>query len=113
MKIPMIAELTLCLPLTMVAMSASADINQDCILEGTVDKKRAEQLGQNVYVAFHSASATTAGTICHLPPGRKLAFKEPKNAMIENVPDGSEVTYHYIQRGKQQPQWRLISVNMK
>ena len=50
---------TLALPLLLgsIAGSAHAEITQDCILEGNVDKRKAAQLGQDVYVKFRSAEA--------------------------------------------------------
>ena len=51
---------TLALPLLLgsIAGSAHAEITQDCILEGNVDKRKAAQLGQDVYVKFRSAEAS-------------------------------------------------------
>jgi hypothetical protein len=92
---------------------AHADPSQNCIVEGTVKNKTAEQHGTNVYVAFHSASDGAGRNSCNMTKGSKLAFKEPKNAMIENVPAGSEVRYHYTQEGEQAPQWQLMNVSFQ
>ena len=47
------AAIVLALPL--LAGSAMAEVTQDCIVEGTVDKDRAEKMGKPVYVEFHTA----------------------------------------------------------
>ena len=94
-------------------MTASvAQAQQDCILEGTVDKNKAEQAGKNVYVAFHSASSAGEAGSCRLNRRSKLEFKEPKNAMIENAPHGAKVKYRYTEDEGEAAQWRLISVGM-
>ncbi|MDP4652400.1 MAG: hypothetical protein NWR12_13500 [Haliea sp.] len=90
-----------------------AEVTQDCILEGTVDKKKAEQMGQDVYVAFHSTKRAEAGSECQLERRSRIQFKEPKNAMIENAPDGSQVKYRYTERDDNQVgEWQLMGISM-
>jgi len=98
--------------LPMLAMAAQAEVTQDCILEGTVDKRKAEQMGQDVYVKFHSAARAERGSECNLQRRNRVQFKEPKNAMIENAPDGSKVRYRYTEKDNQQGEWQLIGVSM-
>ncbi|HKK22064.1 MAG TPA: hypothetical protein VJ947_00135, partial [Pseudohaliea sp.] len=43
--------------LPLVAGSVQAEITQDCILEGNVDKRKAAQHGRDVYVTFRRAEA--------------------------------------------------------
>lgn len=98
--------------LPLMAVTAQAEVTQDCILEGTVDKRKAEQMGRDVYVEFHSASRAERGSECNLQRRNRVQFKEPKNAMIENAPDGSKVRYRYTEQDDQQGEWRLIGVAM-
>jgi len=97
--------------LSCCAAGASAEVTQDCILEGTVDKQKAASTGRDVYVAFHSASDGREAD-CRLNRRHKVEFKEPKNAMIENVPDGSKVRYRYREEDNNSGEWQLIDVSM-
>lgn len=98
----------------MIALSAQAEMSQDCILKGEVDKRKAAALNQNVYVHFYEATDASSDPGCNLRKGKRLQFKEPKNAMIEHVPDGAEVTYHYTEYDQsEQAEWRLLSVTMR
>lgn len=91
---------------------AWAETTQDCILEGTVDKKRAAQTGRDVYVTFHSASRAEKNSECKLNRRNRVEFKEPKNAMIENAPDGATVKYRYTEKDNQDGEWQLMGVSM-
>lgn len=101
----------LILPLT--ASLAYADSSQNCIIEGEVKNKTSVSHGTNVYVAFHTASDGAGRNSCNMTKGTKVSFKEPKNAMIENVPAGSTVRYHYTQEGEQAPEWQLMNVTFQ
>ena len=92
---------------------AHADSNQDCIIEGTVKNRTAEQHGTNVYVAFHSASDGAGRNSCNMAARGKVAFREPKNAMIENVPAGSKVRYRYTKEGEHAAQWQLMNISVE
>lgn len=98
--------------LPLLAAGTSAEVTQDCILEGTVDKKKAEQMGRDVYVAFHSASRAEKDSECKLNRRNRVEFKEPKNAMIENAPDGATVKYRYTEKDNQDGEWQLMGVSM-
>ena len=98
--------------LPLLAVGTYAETTQDCILEGTIDKSKAEKAGKNVYVEFHSASKAEPDTSCNLNRRNKLEFKEPKNAMIENAPDGAQVKYRYTEEDNKDPQWQLIGISM-
>ncbi len=110
MKIMTRALILATLPL--ITTGAWAEVTQDCILEGTVDKKKAEQMGRDVYVAFHSASRAEKGSECKLNRRNRVEFKEPKNAMIENAPDGARVKYRYTEEDNQDGEWQLMGVSM-
>ncbi len=97
--------------LLLVAGQALAGDTQDCIVEGTVKSKADVERGTNVYIAFHAAEDASGPDSCTLNKRSKMAFKEPKNAMIENVPAGSKVRYHYKQQGSSDAQWQLMDVS--
>jgi len=93
-------------------MGAQAEVTLDCLVEGKVQQKAEQERGTNVYVAFHSVKKSNEDVSCGLEQRKKVAFKEPKNAMIENAPIGSTVTYRYIENDNQDGEWSLISVGM-
>lgn len=95
------------------ACGAWAEVTQDCIVEGTVDKQKAEQSGRDVYVAFHSADRADRNSRCDIGRRNRVEFKEPKNSMIENAPHGSTVRYRYTEEDNQQGEWRLLDVSMQ
>lgn len=98
--------------LPLFAGGALAEVTQDCILEGTVDKQKAETSGRDVYVAFHSANRASKGSKCNINRrGNRVEFKEPKNSMIENAPDGSKVKYRYTEEDNK-GEWRLLDISM-
>ena len=103
---------TLALPLALgaIATGAQAEITQDCILEGNVDKRKAAQLGQDVYVKFRSAEAGEAAP-CDMSRSnrsRRVQFKAPSTDDITDAPHGAAVKYRYIERDNQRGQWQLI-----
>ncbi len=98
--------------LTLGAAGASAEVTRDCILEGTVDKQKAKAAGKDVYVAFHSATSGKQAD-CNMNRRNRLEFKEPKNAMIENVPHGSTVKYRYTEEDNQKGEWQLMDISMQ
>ncbi|MDA8962462.1 hypothetical protein N9H37_03810 [Congregibacter sp.] len=94
-------------------LQASAEITQDCILEGTVDMRKAEELGQPVYVNFRNARrGTEAG--CNLNrrsknKSRRVQFiSSPDTGNVENAVHGSKVRYRYIERDNQSGDWELL-----
>jgi hypothetical protein len=101
------------LALTLAAISANAEITQDCIIEGTVDMRRAEQLGQPYYVSFSNASHGSEAR-CMMnrrTKSRRVQFVDtPRMDGIENAVDGSKVRYRYIERNGQPGHWELIEV---
>ncbi len=110
MKTVMKALILTTLPL--FAAGTWAEVTQDCILEGTVDKKKAERMGRDVYIAFHSASRAEEGSECKLNRRNRVEFKEPKNARIESAPDGAKVKYRYTEKENQEGEWELMGVSM-
>lgn len=95
----------------LLAGQVLASDGQDCIIEGTVKSRSDVANGTNVYIAFYSAEDAAGPDSCKLNRRGKLAFKEPKNAMIENVPAGSKVRYHYKQQGSDNAEWQLMDVS--
>ena len=105
------AAIVLALPL--LAGSAMAEVTQDCIVEGTVDKDRAEKMGKPVYVEFHSAKRGEEAR-CNMTRGstsRRVQFKAPGSDGIENAPHGSEVKYRYTEEDNQYGKWELLEVS--
>ncbi|MFT4729769.1 MAG: hypothetical protein ACI9UN_004290 [Granulosicoccus sp.] len=100
-----------CFGLAIAAAGVQAGSDQDCIVEGTVKNKDAVKNGTSVYIAFHSATDAAGPDSCSLEKRRKVSFKEPKNAMIENVPAGSVVKYHYTEDSAGESQWQLVNVS--
>ncbi|MFT4767888.1 MAG: hypothetical protein ACI8RN_001018 [Glaciecola sp.] len=101
------------LGLSILPLQASAEITQDCILEGTVDMRKAEELGQSVYVNFSNARrGTEAG--CHLnrrSKSRRVQYiSSPDTSNVENAAHGSKVRYRYIERDNQSGNWELLKV---
>ena len=105
-----LGALTLPLFLGGVVDSTQAEITQDCILEGNVDKRKAAQLGQDVYVKFRRAEAGEEGP-CDMNRSnrsRRVQFKAPSTNDITEAPHGAAVKYRYIERDDQRGQWQLI-----
>ena len=99
-----------------LAAPASAEITQDCILEGTVDMRTAEKLGQPVYVKFRSARrGSEAG--CDMnrrSNSRRVQFiSTPATDSLQNVnaSHGDTVMYRYIERDNQRGRWELVDIN--
>ena len=93
---------------------ANAEITQDCILEGTVDKRKAEELGQSVYVNFRNArrGSDASCTMNRRSKSRRVKFiSTPDTSEIEDVNHGSTVRYRYIERDNQRGSWELIDVS--
>ncbi|QIB64821.1 hypothetical protein [Kineobactrum salinum] len=108
-----ISRALILLAIPLFTSGAWAETTQDCILEGTVDKKKAVQTGRDVYVTFHSASRAEKNSECTLNRRNRVEFKEPKNAMIENAPDGAKVKYRYTKEENQDGEWQLMDMSMQ
>ena len=99
--------------LPLLSAGAWAEVTQDCIVEGTVNKEKAREAGKDVYVRFHSASRASEESSCRLNRrGNRVVFKEPRNALIENAPDGATVQYRYTELNHQQGEWILLNVSL-
>jgi hypothetical protein len=101
------------LALALTGMQANAEITEDCILEGTVDMRKAEELGQSVYVNFRNARrGSEAGcSLNRRSKSRRVQFiRSPDASDIENANHGSKVRYRYIERDNQTGNWELIEV---
>ena len=101
------------LALPLMASSAMAEITQDCIVEGTVDKDRAARMGAPVYVEFHSAKSGEEAR-CHMNKrsnSRRVQFKAPSTDGIEDAPDGSKVKYRYTEDDDAKGKWELLEVS--
>jgi hypothetical protein len=100
----------------LLAPAASAEITEDCILEGTVDMRRAEQLGQPVYVKFRSARrGSEAGcSMSRRSDSRRVQFiSAPDTRELTNVDveHGDRVRYRYIERDHQHGSWELVTAS--
>jgi hypothetical protein len=94
--------------------AAQAEITEDCILEGTVDMRKAEALGQSVYVNFRNARrGSEAGcSMSRRSKSRRVQFiSGPDTRQVENVSHGSTVRYRYIERDNGRGSWELIDVS--
>ena len=104
---------TLALALTLFAGVTQAQVTQDCILEGTVDMRKAEHLGQPVYVRFEDIRAGSEGT-CSMDRrsrSRRVQFVSSTELRpAENVEHGSRVHYRYVERDGEPGNWELIKV---
>jgi hypothetical protein len=101
------------LALPLMAGNAMAEITQDCIVEGTVDKERAAKMGKPVYVEFHSAKNGEEAR-CSMNKrsnSRRVQFKAPGTDGIEDAPDGSKVKYRYTEDGNADGKWELLEVS--
>jgi hypothetical protein len=103
------------LGLSILPLQASAEITQDCILEGTVDMRKAEELGQPVYVNFRNARrGTEAGcSLNRRSKSRRVQFisSPDTSSDVEEAAHGSKVRYRYIERDNQSGNWELLEVN--
>lgn len=93
---------------------AQAEITQDCILEGTVDLRKAEELGQPVYVKFRNARrGSEAG--CNMnrrSKSRRVQFiSSPDTSSMQGAEHGSKVRYRYIERDGQHGSWELLETS--
>jgi len=100
--------------LSMLPLQASAEITQDCILEGTVDMRKAEELGQSVYVNFRNArrGAEAGCSLNRRSKSRRVQYiSSPDTSNVENAAHGSKVRYRYIERDNQSGNWELLEVS--
>lgn len=99
------------LALILLPAGAQAEITQDCIFEGTVDKHKAEQLGQATYVKFRNARRGSEAN-CSMnrrSKSRRVTFvSTPKLDGIDEAGHGAKVRYRYIERDNQQGTWELL-----
>lgn len=101
------------LALSITALTASAEITQDCILEGTVDMRTAEKLGQPVYVKFRNARSGPEAN-CSMnrrSKSRRVQFvSSPDVSRVEDAAHGDKVRYRYLERNGQGT-WHLVDTN--
>ena len=101
------------LTMTLVAAPASAEITQDCILEGTVDMRKAQKLGQPLYVNFKRAHRGSEADCSMSRRGnsRRVQFiTAPDMDKLQDVDvgHGDTVQYRYIERDNQPGTWELV-----
>ena len=75
--------------------------------------RKAEQLGQPVYVRFEDArrGSEAACSLDRRSKSRRVKFvTTPDMTEIERVSHGSRVSYRYIERDGQPGTWELIDV---
>lgn len=100
------------------SLSAQAQVTEDCILEGTVDMRKAEHLGQPVYVRFDEARSGSEGH-CSMSrrssrgsKSRRVQFvSSPDVSRLETVSHGDRVHYRYVERDGEPGTWELIKVS--
>ncbi|WOJ98096.1 hypothetical protein R0137_05845 [Congregibacter brevis] len=100
--------------LSLLPLQASAEITQDCILEGTVDMRKAQELGQPVYVNFRNARrGTEAGcSMNRRSKSRRVQFiSTPDTSTVESAAHGSKVRYRYTERDNEVGKWELLEVS--
>ncbi len=89
-----------------------AEVTQDCILEGKVDKRKAAESGRDVYVAFHSAKEASKEANCNINSRRnRVEFKQSRNSGIEDAPHGAKVKYRYTEKNNNESEWQLLDVS--
>lgn len=101
------------LALPLVTGSVAAEVTQDCILEGKVDKRKAARLGEPVYVRFRTAESGDQGP-CDMTrrrDSRRIQFKAPESDDIADAPHGARVRYRYIERGNERGQWQRLEAD--
>ena len=103
------------LALSLAAVPASAEVTQDCILEGTVDMRTARKLGQPLYVKFRSARRGSDADCSMSRRGnsRRVQFiSAPEMDALQNVDvdHGDRVRYRYVERDNQPGSWELVDI---
>jgi hypothetical protein len=99
--------------MALFALTAHADITEDCILEGTVDMRMAEQLGQPVYVRFRNAERGTEArcSLTQRSNSRRVKFiSSPDEHDLDDASHGDRVRYRYTERDGNPGTWQLIEV---
>jgi hypothetical protein len=86
-----------------------AEVERDCVLEGTVKKNATDQ--DKVYVAFHSYRPAEAGAPCNIRKREKLQFKQPAASDIKSATPGSKVEYRYTEDSKEGAKWQLREIS--
>ncbi len=98
--------------LPFLSVATWAEVTQDCILEGKVDKRKATQAGRDIYVAFHSAKEASQNANCNINDRRnRIEFKQPKTSGIEDAPHGAKVKYRYTEKNNQESEWQLLDIS--
>ncbi len=103
------------LAFSIAAVPASAEITQDCILEGTVDMRTAQRLGQPLYVNFKRATRGSEADCAMSRRGnsRRVQFiSAPEMDALQNVDanHGDTVRYRYVERNNQPGTWQLVDI---
>lgn len=96
--------------LTCLAFSAQAELLQDCVLEGKVRKSQDFGLQNIIRVDFYSAKPFRSDSHCHY--NGDVKFKQPKGSMIENLPSGTKVQYHFQKDSDNNTNWRMLKATL-
>jgi hypothetical protein len=97
--------------LTLAATTAAhAEIVQDCVLEGVVDKERAAALGRPVFLSFRSIARGSEAPcdMARQNNSRRVQFRTPAESGIDEMPHGATVRYRYIKRADGSGEWQLL-----
>jgi len=107
---PLKRTLAACSLALTASAGAHAEIVQDCILEGVVDKERAAQLGRPVFLNFRSIARGTEAPcdMARRSKSRRVQFKTPADNDIVDAPHGATVRYRYIERADGSGEWKLL-----
>lgn len=107
---PLSKALAICAFALTTSAGAQAEIVQDCVLEGVVDKERAAQMGRPVYLSFNSVARGSEAPcdMARRNKSRRVQFKAPADGDIVDAPHGATVRYRYIERADGSGEWRLL-----
>ena len=88
------------------SFSATADLNRDCLLEGTVQKNSNDE----VRVKIERVRKYSTDTQCRIRRDRKLKFKLPDDPRVKDATPGSEVHYRYRTDGSGSTSTELVKI---
>tara|TARA_B110000503_G_scaffold125413_1_gene192958 strand:+ start:818 stop:1165 length:348 start_codon:yes stop_codon:yes gene_type:complete len=105
------------LPVTLISIAlisgtARAELSQECILDGRVSYKESVPNVTEVRLTFHNIEHGDQAR-CHSltrNPKSRIQFKADLSDNLDKLPNGSKVSYRYIEQDGQ-VQWELLQNN--
>lgn len=82
---------------------ASAELVQDCIIEGKIKKR-----SSLVQIDLKKAEPGSPNSKCNLRKAKH--FKQPLESDIAQAPNGSKVTFRYTVDDKNKSEWKLVDL---